>query len=250
MRADEKPVNVVSSLDDISAAAVSGSNCNDGVKDSGRVASMVARFGGNSLRDSGSTNRHGTTCDAVGGRRVFGGQAEHFSIVDDVGTDDCYGACASSSLASPANFESKNEVVDINAGESGWDFDRLLRCRLHPDTSCVHIYEPYLGHGCQREVLAHCLDALRRGGVCHVLVCTCFREDDRWSQEDAVAALDQLKAAQARIGLRLDVDVLPSFHRRCIQIWYSADKQQRCTEVTLDVGLHFFQAPRHPTERH
>ena len=135
---------------------------------------------------------------------------------------------------------------DIQEGQRGWCFRRLLRPWLDEGTQRVDIHEPWLVERGHREHLSWCLETLRTFGIQEARVFTCFPPDlPDERREEAAAALDSQARVQGNLGMHVAVQVLARFHRRSLVLHQS----DGCIELTCDVGLHFWHPPRCDTQR-
>ena len=123
--------------------------------------------------------------------------------------------------------------LDIRHGDTGYSYDNLFAEYLDGAKN-IELQEPYLSNIYQLQNLTRFAEMIVKLGTCTTKTCESIEDTQRLQ-----TALEQLKAALADMGVEFEYTFSDLIHARFIQ-------SDNGWNISLDRGLHIYQAPAQP----
>lgn len=128
--------------------------------------------------------------------------------------------------------------LDIRHGDTGYSYDNLFAEYLDGAKN-IEIQEPYLSNIYQLQNLTRFAEMIVKLGTCKKLSLTTKVCDTYDDTQKVQSSLEQLKAALADMGVEFEYTFSDLIHARFIQ-------SDNGWNISLDRGLHIYQAPAQP----
>lgn len=136
----------------------------------------------------------------------------------------------------PQGPQPKN--LDIRHGDTGYSYDNLFAEYLDGAKN-IELQEPYLSNIYQLQNLTRFAEMIVKLGTCKKLSLTTKVCDTYDDTQKVQSSLEQLKAALADMGVEFEYTFSDLIHARFIQ-------SDNGWNISLDRGLHIYQAPAQP----
>lgn len=128
--------------------------------------------------------------------------------------------------------------LDIRHGDTGYSYDNLFAEYLDGAKN-IELQEPYLSNIYQLQNLTRFAEMIVKLGTCKKLSLTTKVCDTYDDTQKVQSSLEQLKAALADMGVEFEYTFSDLIHARFIQ-------SDNGWNISLDRGLHIYQAPAQP----
>jgi len=128
--------------------------------------------------------------------------------------------------------------LDIRHGDTGYSYDNLFAEYLD-GAKDIELQEPYLSNIYQLQNLTRFAEMIVKLGTCKKLSLTTKVCDNHDDTQKVQSSLEQLKAALADMGVEFEYTFSDLIHARFIQ-------SDNGWNISLDRGLHIYQAPAQP----
>lgn len=128
--------------------------------------------------------------------------------------------------------------LDIRHGDTGYSYDNLFAEYLD-GAKAIELQEPYLSNVYQLQNLTRFAEMVVKLGICKKLTLTTKIGDTIEDTQKVQTALEQLKAALADMEVVFEYTFSDLIHARYIR----TDNEWN---ISLDRGLHIYQAPAQP----
>lgn len=128
--------------------------------------------------------------------------------------------------------------LDIRHGDTGYSYDNLFAEYLD-GAKDIELQEPYLSNIYQLQNLTRFAEMIVKLGTCKKLSLTTKVCDNYDDTQKVQSSLEQLKAALADMGVEFEYTFSDLIHARFIQ-------SDNGWNISLDRGLHIYQAPAQP----
>lgn len=128
--------------------------------------------------------------------------------------------------------------LDIRHGDTGYSYDNLFAEYLDGAKN-IELQEPYLANIYQLQNLTRFAEMIVKLGICKKLSLTTKVCDNYDDTQKVQSSLEQLKAALADMGVEFEYTFSDLIHARFIQ-------SDNGWNISLDRGLHIYQAPAQP----
>lgn len=128
--------------------------------------------------------------------------------------------------------------LDIRHGDTGYSYDNLFAEYLDGAKN-IELQEPYLSNIYQLQNLTRFAEMIVKLGTCKKLSLTTKVCDTYDDTPKVQSSLEQLKAALADMGVEFEYTFSDLIHARFIQ-------SDNGWNISLDRGLHIYQAPAQP----
>lgn len=128
--------------------------------------------------------------------------------------------------------------LDIRHGDTGYSYDNLFAEYLDGANN-IELQEPYLSNIYQLQNLTRFAEMIVKLGTCKKLSLTTKVCDTYDDTQKVQSSLEQLKAALADMGVEFEYTFSDLIHARFIQ-------SDNGWNISLDRGLHIYQAPAQP----
>ena len=128
--------------------------------------------------------------------------------------------------------------LDIRHGDTGYSYDNLFAEYLDGAKN-IELQEPYLSNIYQLQNLTRFAEMIVKLGTCKKFSLTTKTCESIEDTQRLQTALEQLKAALADMGVEFEYTFSDLIHARFIQ-------SDNGWNISLDRGLHIYQAPAQP----
>lgn len=128
--------------------------------------------------------------------------------------------------------------LDIRHGDTGYSYDNLFAEYLD-GAKDIELQEPYLSNIYQLQNLTRFAEMIVKLGTCKKLSLTTKVCDNYDDTQKVQSSLEQLKAALVDMGVEFEYTFSDLIHARFIQ-------SDNGWNISLDRGLHIYQAPAQP----
>ena len=128
--------------------------------------------------------------------------------------------------------------LDIRHGDTGYSYDNLFAEYLDGAKN-IELQEPYLSNIYQLQNLTRFAEMIVKLGTCKKFSLTAKTCESIEDTQRLQTALEQLKAALADMGVEFEYTFSDLIHARFIQ-------SDNGWNISLDRGLHIYQAPAQP----
>lgn len=128
--------------------------------------------------------------------------------------------------------------LDIRHGDTGYSYDNLFAEYLDGAKN-IELQEPYLSNIYQLQNLTRFAEMIVKLGTCKKLSLTTKVCDTYDDTQKVQSSLEQLKAALTDMGVEFEYTFSDLIHARFIQ-------SDNGWNISLDRGLHIYQAPAQP----
>ena len=128
--------------------------------------------------------------------------------------------------------------LDIRHGDTGYSYDNLFAEYLDGAKN-IELQEPYLSNIYQLQNLTRFAEMIVKLGTCKKFSLTTKTCESIEDTQRLQTALEQLKAALADMGVEFEYTFSDLIHARFIQ-------SNNGWNISLDRGLHIYQAPAQP----